>query len=153
MQRFVLYLALAAGLLQATSVSAQADTPVLRVARPTNDMEMVLKFYCDGVGLDVIYEFHDHAGFDGIMLGRSGAPYHLEFTQVEGHTVPGAPSQDNLLVFYLPDAGKYRSAVERMRALGYSPVPSFNPYWDVKGTTFEDGEGYRVVFYNGVWPY
>jgi hypothetical protein len=24
--------------------------------------------------------FEDHAGFDGVMLGEPGAPYHFEFT-------------------------------------------------------------------------
>jgi hypothetical protein len=113
---------------------------------------MILKFYRDGVGLDLLGEFHDHDGFDGIMLGRAHAPYHLEFTQLTGHVVANAPSQDNLLVFYLPDADDYRQALERMTAHGFSAVPAFNAYWDVKGATFEDGEGYRVVFYNGTWP-
>ena len=44
------------------------------------------------------------------------------------------------------------AALMRMQAQGFVPVPSFNPYWDEDGTTFEDGEGYRVVFYNGRWP-
>jgi hypothetical protein len=86
------------------------------------------------------------------MLGRRDAPYHLEFTTRRGHVVPGAPSQDNLLVFYLPTYGTYAAALQRMKAQGFSPVPSLNPYWDESGTTFEDGEGYRVVFYNGAWP-
>jgi len=130
---------------------AMTDFPILRVARPTNDMAMILKFYRDGVDLDVLYEFRDHEGFDGVMLGRPNAPYHLEFTSQRGHVVPGAPSQDNLLVFYLPVASEYASALQRMQAQGFVPVRSFNPYWDEGGTTFEDGEGYRVVFYNGQW--
>jgi hypothetical protein len=32
------------------------------------------------------------------------------------------------------------------------PVPSANPYWDRKGRTFEDVDGYRVVLQNDVWP-
>lgn len=132
---------------------AMTDAPILRVARPTNDMAMILKFYRDGVGLDVLYEFRDHDGFDGVMLGRAGAPYHLEFTSQRGHVVPGAPSRDNLLVFYLPVGSEYAAALQRMQAQGFAPVPSFNPYWDEGGATFEDGEGYRVVFYNGQWPH
>jgi hypothetical protein len=130
----------------------QPAVPVLRIARPTNDMAMILKFYRDGAGLDLLGEFHDHDGFDGVMLGHANAPYHLEFTQLKGHVVPNAPSQDNLLVFYLPNAEEYRRSLQRMQAAGFSAVPAFNSYWDANGTTFEDGEGYRVVFYNGVWP-
>jgi hypothetical protein len=39
-----------------------------------------------------------------------------------------------------------------MRAAGFPPVPSFNPYWDRDGLTFEDPDGYRVVLQHGAWP-
>lgn len=122
-----------------------------RVARPTDDLEAVLRFYRDGVGMEVIASFADHAGFDGVMLGLAGAGYHLEFTHHRGHLVGRAPTQDHLLVFYIPDAAVWRAAVERMRGLGYLPVPSYNPYWDERGATFEDPDGYRVVFQNAAW--
>src|SRR5262249_1587467 len=75
----------------------------LRVARPSDDLAAVVRFYRDGLGLDVLSAFQDHDGFDGVMLGRQGAGYHLEFTRKEGHQVGQAPTEDNLLVFYLPD--------------------------------------------------
>jgi len=56
-----------------------------------------------------------------------------------------------LLVFYLPDNGEWTSAVDRMEAAGYTPVPSLNPYWDRSGRTFEDPDGYRVVLQNAAW--
>jgi len=37
-------------------------------------------------------------------------------------------------------------------AAGHAPVPSFNPYWDVDGKTFEDPDGYRVVVQHAAWP-
>jgi len=33
----------------------------------------------------------------------------------------------------------------------YKPVKPFNPYWDKKGRTFEDPDGYRVVLQNAEW--
>ena len=45
---------------------------VLRVARPTNDLDAVVGFYRDGLGLQELYRFENHAGFDGVMLGRRG---------------------------------------------------------------------------------
>jgi len=30
-------------------------------------------------------------------------------------------------------------------------VPSFNPYWDRDGVTFEDPDGYRVVVQRAAW--
>ena len=124
----------------------------LRVARPTDDLEGVVHFYRDGLGLDVLYEFKDHDGFDGVMLGRAGAGYHLEFTHKAGHRVGKAPTEDNLLVFYLPDRAEWQRAVDRLERQGYEAMPSFNPYWDRRGKTFADPDGYRVVLQNAAWP-
>lgn len=124
----------------------------LRVARPTDNLNAVTRFYRDGLGFEVLYEFHDHDGFDGIMLGHKGAPYHLEFTRKHGHAAGAAPTQDNLLVFYVPDEFEWRETVEHLKNRGYPPVKAFNPYWDRQGKTFEDPDGYRVVLQNARWP-
>ena|ERR1044071_8482218 len=123
----------------------------LRVARPTDRLEEVLRFYRDGLGLQVLGSFDNHEGFDGVMVGLPDESYHLEFTRKQGHQVGRAPTQDNLLVFYLSEDEEWRAGVERMRASGYEPVDSFNPYWDRAGATFEDPDGYRVVLQNAAW--
>jgi catechol 2,3-dioxygenase-like lactoylglutathione lyase family enzyme len=128
-----------------------ADYPILRVARPTNDLEPLIRFYDEGLGFEVLYRFSGHDGFDGVMLGHNGAPWHLEFTRAHGHAAPRAPSKDHLLVLYLPDRADWEAAVRRMRDAGYAPVASFNPYWEQNGLTFEDPDGYRVVLQNAAW--
>lgn len=128
-----------------------SETPKLRIARPTDDIEALLPFYRDGLGLGVLYWFEDHDGFDGVMLGAPGAPYHFEFTRAAAHRAGRAPSQDHLVVFYLPDRGAWTAAAARMKAAGFAPVGAFNPYWDRDGLTFEDPDGYRVVLQNGGW--
>jgi catechol 2,3-dioxygenase-like lactoylglutathione lyase family enzyme len=125
--------------------------PILRVARPTDDLDALLPFYQQGLGLKILYRFEDHDGFDGVMLGREGAPYHFEFTRAHGHKAGRAPTPDNLLVFYVPDADAWRVAVQRMRDAGFESVPAFNPYWDREGATFEDPDGYRVVLQRAAW--
>lgn len=127
------------------------NNPTLRVARPSDDLDRLLPFYRDGLGLDLLAHFTDHDGFDGIMLGKAGAPYHFEFTRAAGHAAGRAPTADNLLVFYLPDRAEWQAAVDRMRAAGFDPVPAFNPYWDRDGATFEDPDGYRIVLQNAAW--
>ena len=124
----------------------------LRVARPTDDLEGVVRFYRDGLGFEVLCEFRVHDGFDGVMLGRSGMAYHLEFTCKRGHRVGKAPTEDHLLVFYVPDHAEWRQAVDRLFDHGYMPVKSFNPYWDERGKTFSDPDGYRIVIQNAAWP-
>lgn len=125
--------------------------PKLRVARPTDNVEALVPFYKDGLGFNVLYQFKDHDGFDGVMLGGAGAPYHFEFTRAHGHAAGRAPTQDNLLVFYLPDASEWQAAIDRMEGAGFAPVPAFNPYWDQSGRTFEDPDGYRVVIQQAGW--
>jgi len=127
-------------------------TAHLRVARPSDDLDAVVAFYRNGLGFEVLYAFTGHDGFDGVMLGREGSAYHLEFTRKAGHRAGRAPTEDNLLVFYLPDEGEWRSAIARLERAGYAPVKAFNPYWDANGRTFEDPDGYRIVLQHARWP-
>ncbi len=132
----------------------QSDTMKghLRVARPTDNLEEVARIYRDGLGLELLGEFTDHDGFDGVMLGHPEAGYHLEFTRKIGHTAGRAPTEDNLLVFYIPHNDDWAAACSRAEAAGFRPVRSFNPYWDRNGKTFEDPDGYRVVLQCAAWP-
>lgn len=123
----------------------------LRVARPTDNLSEIIRFYRDGLGFEVIGSFEDHQGFDGVMLGHTALSYHLEFTHQRGHHTGTAPTEENLLVFYLPDETEWQQAVDRMVKQGYEPVKSYNPYWDVQGKTFEDADGYRVVLQGAAW--
>lgn len=125
---------------------------ILRIARPTDHFDEVIRFYTEGLGLSVIGSFENHEGFDGVMLGIPGAPYHLEFTQKRGHSAGRAPTQENLLVFYMEHRQEWLDATQRMSDAGYQPVPSFNPYWDRCGKAYEDPDGYRVVLQNQSWP-
>lgn len=125
---------------------------ILRVARPTDQMEAVVAFYRDGLGFPELTRFSDHDGFDGVILGFPGAPYHLEFTSARGHAAGRAPTPDNLLVVYMPDARVWTRMIGVMQRRSHRPVESFNPYWDREGVTFEDPDGYRVVLHQGIWP-
>jgi catechol 2,3-dioxygenase-like lactoylglutathione lyase family enzyme len=123
----------------------------LRIARPTDRLEDVATMYADGLGLSVLGSFVDHDGFDGVILGHRGQPYHLEFTHQRGHSVSLAPSKEHLLVFYVPDAEDWAASCTRMTAAGFRAVKSSNPFWDSAGATFEDLDGYRVVLFNAPW--
>ena len=127
------------------------NVPILRVARASDDLNGLLRFYCDGLGLIVLCRFENHVGFDGIMLGQEGAPYHFEFTKKRGHTGARSPTADDLVVLYYPDIADWHAAVRRMLQTGFAPVRSINPYWERDGVTFEDPDGYRVVLQNASW--
>lgn len=55
-------------------------------------------------------------------------------------------------MFYVPEEVEWKAAVARLEKAGYKAVKAFNPYWDRKGVTFEDPDGYRVVLQNASWP-
>ena len=130
-----------------------ASAGQIRIARPTSRLDEVIAFYRDVLGLDVIDSFHDHDGFAGVMVGLPGSELHLEFTTREGdeaREVGLAPTQDNLLVFYIDGAGPFEVVTERIRRAGHAPVPCENPYWVmVGGLTFVDPDGWRVVVVPG----
>lgn len=136
----------------ASECSPDTEALVLRIARPTNDLQALLPFYRDGLGFEVLDRFEDHDGFDGMILGLPRTPYHLEFTRQRTRREGRSPSPDHLLVLYLPQRAQWHSAVDRMRRAGLEPVSSENPYWDVDGCTFEDPDGYRVVLRCAPWP-
>ena len=121
----------------------------IRLARPTDKLKEVVKFYRDALGLPVIGEFHDHDGYSGVMLGLPDNRTHLEFTHAIGGSPCPAPTKDNLLVLYMPGEQDFMNAVDRMEQTGHRPVESENPYWSVYGRTYEDPDGWRVVLYQG----
>ena len=126
-------------------------THKLRVVRPTDNLELIVKMYQEGLDLEILGTFEDHEGFDGVMLGKPGAPYHLEFTHKRGDVHGKAPSQDNLIIFYMPDEAEWQEAHSRMIRAGFIHVRSFNPYWDKQGRTYKDIDSYRVVLQNAEW--
>lgn len=126
------------------------DLPVaqVRIARPTDKLDEVVRFYTDGIGLKRIASFKEHQGYNGEILGLPEISYHLEFTQhVDGSPCP-APTKDNLLVFYIPNQNVVDRIAERLRTMGYPPVLPENPYWEKDGVTIEDPDGWRVVLMN-----
>ena len=95
--------------------------------------------------------FTAHHGFDGVMLGHPRGPYHLEFTWQDGHLVGPAPTAEHLLVFYFPDATDWQAAIARLETAGYPAVVAHNPYWNERGKTFADPDGYHVVLQQAAW--
>lgn len=123
----------------------------VRIARPVGELERTVTMYCRGLGLRVLGSFEDHQGFDGVMLGAEGSDYHFEFTHCRIHRVAPAPTPEDLVVFYIPGAAQWQAACHSMSAAGFRQVAAFNPYWDVRGRTYEDPDGYRIVLQQAQW--
>jgi catechol 2,3-dioxygenase-like lactoylglutathione lyase family enzyme len=121
-----------------------AELTAVRFARPTDRLDDVLRFYEEGLGLERIDFFSDHAGYSGVMLGLPGEECHLELTEHADGSPGRAPTRDNLLVLYMTDRAAIQAIAARMGALGHEPVEPENPYW-ADDLTFEDPDGWRVV--------
>jgi len=126
-------------------------TAHLRLARPVRDLRRSVSMYRRGLDLEEIGRFDDHAGFDGVMLGKRGAGYHLELTVCRAHPVQPAPTPEDLLVFYFPDPEAWQKTCAALTEAGFREVEAFNPYWRRSGRTFEDPDGYRVVIQRAAW--
>lgn len=60
----------------------------LRIARPVSDLPRSVNMSKLGLSLEEIDSFEDHEGFDGVMLGVSGAGFHFEFIVCAFATAP-----------------------------------------------------------------
>jgi hypothetical protein len=123
----------------------------LRIARPVTDMVSAVTMYRLGLGLEVIGSFDDHERFDGTMLGARGENFHFEFTVSREHPLRPSPTQEDLLVFYVPEKHEWEMRCSSLLAAGFKEVRSFNPYWARNGRTFEDQDGYRLVIQRATW--
>jgi catechol 2,3-dioxygenase-like lactoylglutathione lyase family enzyme len=119
----------------------------LRVARHTEQLDALVGFYRDGLGLNELGRFADHDGYEGVFLEVPGTGAHLELTAGGVHGAP-VPHPESLLVLYLGDQGAVQSVAAR---LGVEPVAPANPYWAQHGLTFEDPDGFRVVLVPERW--
>lgn len=122
-----------------------------RIARPTNDLKAIRRFYHQGLDLPVIGEFTGHAGYDGLMLGLPDGQHHLEFTKYEKPVTLPVPTKEHLLVCYFDSPEKYTEANGRLQQMGFQPVAPENPYWEGKSYTYVDPDNWRVVLFNGVF--
>jgi catechol 2,3-dioxygenase-like lactoylglutathione lyase family enzyme len=119
----------------------------LRVARHTGQLDALVRFYRDGVGLKELGGFEDHDGYAGVFLEVPGTGAHLELTAGGVHGAP-VPHPESLLVLYLGDEDAVRTVAAR---LAVEPVTPANPYWARHGLTFEDPDGFRVVLVPDRW--
>jgi catechol 2,3-dioxygenase-like lactoylglutathione lyase family enzyme len=113
----------------------------LRVARHTDNLEAIVEFYRDRVGLPELGRFTDHDGYDGVFLDVPDTGAHLEFTTGGDHA-PADAHPENLLVLYFDDEASLRATAER---IGQEPIEPANPYWRGRAAVFADPDGWCLV--------
>jgi len=123
----------------------------VRIARPVSNLARSCDMYCHGLGLRMVGSFENQEGFDGVMLAFETGDYHFEFTHCSVDIVVPMPTAEDLVVLYVPSFSQWDGACRRMVRAGFKPVRSFNPYWDARGRTYEDPDGYRTVLHPSAW--
>jgi catechol 2,3-dioxygenase-like lactoylglutathione lyase family enzyme len=117
----------------------------MRMARPVEDIAKSLRFYVEILGLQHLGGFDDHTGYSGAFVGVEGADWHLEFTSQDEGSAVGAPTDEDLLVLYLP-VEQLHAAAARLADAGAPTLRHENPYWaEVSAVVFRDPDRYLLV--------
>jgi len=117
---------------------------VLRVARHTNNLEIIENFYVNILGFEKLGGFQNHNNYDGSFIGKSDLDWHFEFTQSDvkaNHTF----DDDDIIVLYPDTIKKYNDLLDNIIAHNISIITATNPYWNENGKMFLDPDGYRII--------
>jgi catechol 2,3-dioxygenase-like lactoylglutathione lyase family enzyme len=125
----------------------------LRIARPSHDLQASERFWAGGLGMDVLFRADSSAegGHALLMVGWPDAAWHLELVSDPDGATPATPTEEDLLVLYL-DGEIGAAVVRRLVDAGGTQVAARNPYWDRRGVTIADPDGYRLVLTSRSWP-
>ena len=118
-----------------------------RIARHTNRLEQLVSFYVNIIGLDLLGEFKNHAGYDGVFIGKKDLDWHLEFTQTID-LVDHKFDEDDILVFYPETQFEYDGILTRINNKKVIMHIAKNPYWQVNGISIKDPDNHNVIISN-----
>jgi hypothetical protein len=120
------------------------QTMILRVARHTDNLEKVINFYVDILGLEVLGEFKNHNGYDGIFIGKPDSEWHLEFT-ISQENPEHVFDEDDILVFYPKTTEELDCVLNKIRGKNIEIRESKNPYWNDNGILIKDFDNHNVI--------
>lgn len=115
-----------------------------RIARHTNNLKALIEFYCTVLLFEILGEFNDHDGYNGVFIGKKGLDWHLEFTQSD-EPAKHSFDEDDLLVFYPETEEEYEKLIANIQRLELPTITPKNPYWRGNGTMVEDPDGFKIV--------
>lgn len=118
-----------------------------RFARHTNNLENIKSFYINVLGFELLGEFKNHAGYNGVFIGKPNLDWHLEFT-ISDDEIIHSFNEDDILVFYPETAEDYKLNIENIQKQNICFINAKNPYWDENGKMILDPDGYRIVISN-----
>jgi len=118
-----------------------------RIARHTNNLELIKSFYINILGLELLGDFKNHSYYDGIFIGKPNLNWHLEFTQSKDKANHYF-DDDDCLVFYPQTIIEYNSLIDTISNKNITFIKAKNPYWNSNGKMLLDPDGYRIIISN-----
>lgn len=115
-----------------------------RFARHTNNLEPLKNFYCSLIGFEILGNFENHNGYDGVFIGEKNENWHLEFTKSD-EVIAFNFGEEDLLVFYPNTKEEYYQILENFKTNSIPVIKSKNPYWMENGKMYSDPDGYHVI--------
>ncbi|MCF7805504.1 MAG: VOC family protein [Candidatus Marinimicrobia bacterium] len=120
----------------------------VRWTRFTSQLERIMTFYKEGLGLPELGASQDEEGRMSILFGLPGFNYHLEFIEQPAEANMPDPLPDHSFEFYIPDDFAYEDLIERLADLGHEPHPKEDSRWGDNAAVYHDPDGFRVVICN-----
>lgn len=115
-----------------------------RVARHTEDLSKIIKFYTEVLQLEIIGNFIAHDGYDGVFIGKHDHSWHLEFT-ISTTKPKHQFDDDDALIFYPNSQLEFNTIKERITNDNIQIVVSPNPYWNKNAIVIRDPDGYTII--------
>ncbi len=117
---------------------------ILRVARHTDNLEKVISFYIEIMGLEIMGDFKNHDGYDGVFIGKPNLDWHLEFT-ISQENPNHIFDEDDILVFYPKTIEELDSIMNKIHENNFEIKKSKNPYWNINGILIKDYDNHNVI--------
>ena len=115
-----------------------------RYARHTSNLNQLVRFYTEIVGLEKLGEFKNHSSYNGVFLGLKNLNWHIEFTE-SNESSNHHSDEDDLLVFYIESDKEFDQLKLKIKEEGIPIKKSKNPYWNNTGIEIKDPDGFRVI--------
>ncbi|HAW44932.1 MAG TPA: glyoxalase [Sutterella sp.] len=125
----------------------------LRLSRITKNINLIIPFYRDGLGFEILDRGEGVDGVDSVLLGHKDWPYQFEFVQIRGaNDTPRAPAE-TYRVFCIEDEAIWKRILESCYEAGFPQVTPPPQYVSAKwpSVAYQDADGYLVVLIKGRW--
>ncbi|MEO8517126.1 MAG: VOC family protein [Flavobacterium sp.] len=119
----------------------------LRVARHTNNLDLIKSFYIDILGFELLGSFENHDNYDGVFIGKPNVGWHFEFTQ-SNEKAKHISDEDDIIVLYPKTIEEYNKLIDTISNNNITFISSKNPYWNENGKMILDPDGFRIIITN-----